>query len=329
VPPPRAVVTDLDNTLYPWVDYIVPSLEAMVASLVATTGLPRIRIVQSLKAVYTRYESNEYPFAIQESDLFQPYERDPDSFLTLVVDPARRAFREARERYLRPYPGVTATLQEIRRRGLALVALSDAPRNAAELRLKWLGLDGHFDALYTLPGYPLPEHVDPRIRRREAAGHYRARTQVVELPREAEKPSPAGLRRVLDDMGLAGEQVVYVGDNLAKDMPVAEACGAVGVWAEYGTYVSAEYRERLSVISAKSVTRRHVSDEVLAPSAHPPPRFPLAISSFCQVLDVLDGARWSRPTAAASERRQPITATEGRTPSAAAPRARRTARSGR
>ncbi len=289
----RAVVTDLDNTLYPWVDYIVPSLEAMVASLVATTGLPRIRIVQSLKAVYTKYDSNEYPFAIQESDLFQPYEGDPDSFLTLVVEPARRAFREARERYLRPYPGVVAALEEIRRRGLALVALSDAPRNAAELRLKWLGLDGHFDALYTLPGYPLPAHVDPRIRRKEAAGLYRSRTQVVELPREAEKPSPDGLRRILDDFGLAARQVVYVGDNLAKDMPVAKACGAVGVWAEYGTYVSEEYRERLAIISAKNVTRRHVSDEAADDRRSSPRRWPLAISSFWQVLDVLDGARWS------------------------------------
>ncbi len=291
--PVRAVVTDLDNTLYPWVDYIVPSLEAMVASLVATTGLPRIRIVQSLKAVYTKYESNEYPFAIQESDLFQPYERDPDSFLTLVVEPARRAFREARERYLHPYRGVPEALAEIRRRGLALVALSDAPRNAAELRLKWLGLDGHFDALYTLAGYPLPEHVDPRIRRREAAGHYRSRTRVVELPREAEKPSPAGLRQILEEFRLDGEDVVYVGDNLAKDMPVARACGALGVWAEYGTYVSAEYRERLAVLSAKSVTRRHVSDEASDGRAAIA-RWPLAISSFTQVLEILDGASWKR-----------------------------------
>ncbi len=293
--PFRAVVTDLDNTLYPWVDYIVPSLEAMVASLATTTGLPRIRIVQSLKAVYTKYDSNEYPFAIQESDLFQPYERDPDSFLTLVVEPARRAFREARERYLRPYPGVVAALDEIRRRGLALVALSDAPRNAAELRLKWLHLDGHFDALYTLPGYPLPEHVDPRIRQKEAAGHYRARTHVVELPRQAEKPSPAGLRRVLEELGLAGDEVVYVGDNVAKDMPVAKACGALGVWAEYGTYVSAEYRERLAIISAKSVTRRHVSDDASGARAAAPGRWPLAISSFSQVLEIVDGARWAAP----------------------------------
>ena len=295
--PIRAVITDLDNTLYPWVDYIVPSLEAMVASLVATTGLPRIRIVQSLKAVYTKYESNEYPFAIQESDLFEPYARDPDSFLMLVVEPARRAFREARERYLKPYPGVTEALEAVRRRGLSLVALSDAPRNAAELRMKWLGLDGHFDALYTLPGYPLPEHVDPRIRRREAAGHYRARTRVVELPREAEKPSPQGLRTILGDFGLAGSEVVYVGDNLVKDMPVAQACGALGVWAEYGTYVSAEYRERLAVISAKAVTARHAPGP--ADEARGAARWPLAISSFTQVLEILDGARWTRPAPAA------------------------------
>jgi phosphoglycolate phosphatase len=287
VPRLRAVVTDLDNTLYPWVDYIVPSLEAMVASLVETTGLPRIRIVQSLKAVYSKYESNEYPFAIQESELFRPYEADFDSFNALVVDPARRAFKAARERYLRPYPGVKDALEAIRARGLQVVGLTDAPRNAAELRLKWLKLDGHFDALYTLPGYAVPDNVDPEIKRREAAGHYRSRAPVVELPHDAEKPSPAGLRRILADLRLEGAEVLYVGDSVKKDMPAARACGALGVWAEYGTYVSGEYRERLAVISAKSVTRRHVAEETQA-------RWPLAISSFSQVLEVIDGARWVR-----------------------------------
>ena len=291
VPRLRAVVTDLDNTLYPWVDYIVPSLEAMVDSLESTTGLPRIRIVQALKAVYTKYESNEYPFAIQESELFAPYRSDFDSFNEMVIWPAARAFKAARERYLHPYPGVREVLDAIRERGLKLVALTDAPRNAAELRLKWLGLDGHFDALYSLPGYPLPEHVDARIRRREAEGHYRSRTRVVELPREAEKPSPAGLERILADFRLPGEAVAFVGDNPAKDMPVARACGALGVWAEYGTYVSAEYRERLAVISARAVTERHVSEE----QARGKPRWSLAISSFRQVLDVLDGFRWQGP----------------------------------
>lgn len=292
----KAVVTDLDNTLYAWVDYIVPCLEAMVASLVATTGLPRVRIVQSLKAVYARYESNEYPFAIQESELFGPYEADFDSFNALVVDPARRAFSAAREKYLRPYPGVRETLEQLRARKLRVIGLTDAPRNAAELRLRWLKLDGHFDALYTLPGYALPDHVDPEIRRREQAGHYRSRIPVVELPAAAEKPSPDGLARVLADFRLRPDEVVYVGDNVNKDMPVAKACGVVGVWAEYGTYVSHENRDRLAVISASSVTKRHVAEET-------PARWPLAISSFTQLIDVLDGWRWQRALEAGPVRR--------------------------
>ena len=109
-----------------------------------------------------------------------------------------------------------------------------------------------------------------------------------ELPREAEKPSPDGLRRILQDFSLRGPEVLYVGDNVKKDMPVARACGAVGVWAEYGTYIPGEYRERLAIISARAVTARHVADP-----GHE--RWPLSISSFTQVKDVVSGGRWTTP----------------------------------
>ncbi len=273
----RAVVTDLDNTLYSWVDYIVPSLEAMVASLVETTGRPRIEIVQSLKAVYARRESNEYPFAIQESSLFHPYQQDFDSFDALVVRPAQRAFAEARRSYLHPYPGVLEALAELRKHEVRVVALTDAPRNAVENRVRLLGLDGALDAIYALRGYELPANVNPEIRRRDEAGHYRLKsTRVVELPREAEKPDPRGLRRVLRDLGLDPAEALYVGDSVKKDMALAASVGVVGAWAEYGTYVSTEYRERLAVISAKKVTQRHVADEAQG-------RWPLSLSSFAQV----------------------------------------------
>lgn len=68
--PIRLVVTDMDNTLYSWVNYIVPAVEAMVEAVCRATGYPKIRVVQSLKKVYEHYESNEYPFALQESSLF-------------------------------------------------------------------------------------------------------------------------------------------------------------------------------------------------------------------------------------------------------------------
>ena len=282
----RAVVTDMDGTLYSWVDYIVPALEAMVRSLEETTGMPRIRIVQSLKEVYEKYGTNEYAFAIQESQIFQEFSYDFDSFNALVIWPARRAFSEARRRYLRPYRGVIEGLAGIADRGVKIVALTDAPRGPAERRLKQLELDTRFDALYALEGFPVPDLVDEQVKEREKAGYYRSAVpKVVELPAEFEKPSPEGLRRILSDLDLGADEILMVGDNVKKDMAAAAAADVLGVWAEYGTYVPPEYRVRLNVISARAVTKRNVSDETEGAIAEPK----TAISNFKRVLEIIDG----------------------------------------
>jgi FMN phosphatase YigB (HAD superfamily) len=255
------LVTDLDGTLYSWVDFMVPALEAMVDSLCATTGEPRIRVVQALKEVYERYGSNEYPFAIQESELFHPYARDFDSFDRLVIDPARRAFAERRRRYLKLFPTVRDALARLRDSDVRVVALTDAPRNTAELRLRQLDLEGLISGVYCLPAFHFPETgVSPEIRRREERGSYRVGVPVTELPRDFEKPHTGGLLRICEDFGVPPGDVILVGDNLKKDVRLAQDVGAVDVWACYGAHVPPEYRDRLDVISARSVTRRHVSD---------------------------------------------------------------------
>ncbi|MFN7131476.1 MAG: HAD family hydrolase [Myxococcales bacterium] len=256
----RAVVTDMDNTLYSWVDYIIPSIEAMVASLCQTTGLPRIRVVQALKEVYERYESNEYPFAIQESNLFKGlYDYDFESFDNLVIAPAREAFAAARRRYLVPYRGVPGALAKLKELGVPVVALTDAPRNPAERRLLRMKLDGYFTAVYTLPAFPFPDTgIAKEIKAREEAGGVKLSCPVYELPRDFEKPDPRGLLRICESLGVEPKEVLVVGDSETKDVAVAQSVGAVDCWAEYGTYVSAEYRERLAIISAQSATRRHL-----------------------------------------------------------------------
>ena len=278
----RAVVTDMDNTLYSWVDYIVPCLEAMVESLCRTTGFPRIRVVQALKEVYERYESNEYPFAIQESTLFQAFP-DFDSFDNLVIAPAREAFSVARRRYLRPYRGVVETLDELKRLGVPVVALTDAPRNPAERRVLRMGLDQRLRAIYTLPAFPFPDTgVAREILEREKGGGVRLACPVVELPREHEKPDLRGFLKVCADLEVDPKEVMFVGDSQTKDVAIAQATGALDAWAEYGTYVSVEYRERLAVISAPSATRRHLqhaASQARAPSVR--------LSGFDQVLKLV------------------------------------------
>jgi FMN phosphatase YigB (HAD superfamily) len=289
----RLVITDMDNTLYSWVDYIVPCIEAMIESLCRTTGFPKIRVVQSLKEVYERYESNEYPFAIQESKIFAEFNYDFDSFHKLVIDPAREAFAQARKKYLHPYPRVPETLAALKERGIAVAALTDAPRNPAEGRARNMGLDEYIDSLYTLPSFPFPQSgVDARIRRRDEAGHYRASCKVIELPRDHEKPDPRGMLRIFSDFGVEPGEVVVVGDSRTKDVALSRSLGAVDCWAEYGTYVSVEYRERLDTISARSVTRRHLQHAIREGDAPPTHR----ISNFEQVLEIVAEGRTALPS---------------------------------
>lgn len=287
----RLVVTDMDNTLYSWIDYVVPAVEAMVDAVMQATGFPRIKVVQALKAVYTKHESNEYPFALQESSLFNEFP-DFGSFDKLIIEPARAAFGEARRKYLRPYKNVVDTLAALKERRVLVVALTDAPRNPAQQRVKAMKLDQYLTALYTMPGFAFPEGPDgsklvaPDIIQRDERGDYQAQCPAVELPRDHEKPNPAGLKKILTTYGLQPSEVLVVGDSVKKDIAVAQALGCHDVWAEYGTYVSHEYRERLDIISSPAITRRHAAHVFeQGAQAITPTR---TISNFGQLLGIVD-----------------------------------------
>jgi phosphoglycolate phosphatase len=139
-----------------------------------------------------------------------------------------------------------------------------------------------------MPGFEFPSSqegevlVNPRIAALERAGHYRAPLPVVELPRDHEKPDPRGLLRICEDHGVSPEQVLVIGDSVRKDVGVARQVGARALWAEYGTYVSIEYRERLDVISAPAITRRHAASLIEGDEGSGPPVE--AISNFSGVL---------------------------------------------
>lgn len=287
----RLVVTDMDNTLYSWVDYIVPAVEAMVASVCQATGFPKIKVVQSLKRVYEKHESNEYPFALQESSLFEEFP-DFGSFDKLIIEPARSAFSNARKKYLRPFPGVMETLVALKGRGLKVAALTDAPRNPAEQRARIMGVDKLIDGLYTLPGFTFPEMAGRKliaedILKRDERGEYRAACPVIELPRDYEKPNPAGLLQICREMGVDPKETLVVGDSLKKDVAVAKKVGAIDAWAEYGTYYSVEYRERLNIISADAITKRHAASILEGDAAHKPDAATHRLSNFQQILALI------------------------------------------
>ncbi len=261
--PVRLLVTDLDNTLYSWVGYVLHAIDAMLDSLQATTGLNREAILASLQEVYSKKGSIEYPFVIQEASIFQGQIEDFESFAQKVILPARKAFASARMDHLRLYPGVMETLQALRAKGIHMVALSDASAFSATLRVRLLGLDQVLEAIYAIVPYPLPpkDRIERGILEKLEAGFYDPSPfDVVELPLYAIKPSPDGLQRILARFGVKPREAALIGDNLKKDVGLAQSTGLLDIWARYGTRFSPGEEERLRKAIPREVMRRNAPE---------------------------------------------------------------------
>ena len=120
-----AVIVDVDNTLYNFVDYFAPAFRAMVHAIARVTRLPEDEIKASFREVYGRFRSLEYPYSVQKLSVLQ------DAVLSVnldeVVHVARVAFGASRRRRLKPYSGVSETLQWLHSEGYFLTAYTDGP----------------------------------------------------------------------------------------------------------------------------------------------------------------------------------------------------------
>jgi len=249
------LLTDLDNTLYNWVDFFAPSFRAMVHVLARETGQREDDITAEFRAVYSDKGSLEYSFSVQELELCRT--RSPEE-VERLVRLARGAFSRVREKRLVPYPGVRETLAWAENTGLQIVGVTNAPIFLAEWRLSQLGLSRLFSGLAGYGEIAVPERYlwEQRISEREKAGRYPSPIRRKWALRAEElKPSPLGYLRVLDALGVSHKQTFVIGDSLQKDIGPAQVIGAVGIWAKYGTVFEKKNFDTLLSITHWDATR--------------------------------------------------------------------------
>lgn len=225
----RLLITDLDNTLYDWVSAFVPALQAMVEVGAPHLGISEEQLLNELREVHQRHGNSEHPFALLEtSSVMQRYgELRPDE-TPPALDEALHAFNRLRRARLKLYVGVRETLEVLARRGVPVVAYTDARAPNSLYRLEKLELLGLVARLYA----PTPRLGAPKLARTVDAlepGFVHA------LPREDKKPNPATLLDICRDYGVQPEEVVYVGDSLTRDVLMARDAGVIAAWAKYGT----------------------------------------------------------------------------------------------
>jgi phosphoglycolate phosphatase len=229
----RLLITDLDNTLFDWFSIWHASFASLMDAVSIVSGLPMDRLLADARTVHQRHGTSEYSFLLNEMACLKALH--PNQEIGAVYADAIHQFRSARKSTMRLYPGVMATLEQIRKSGAPVVAYTDSFAFPSMRRMKALGLDGVVVALYSPPDHGTPEGMNLEDVRSLPPSEYEfANTDHRILPEGSAKPDPAVLSRICDDFDLPPSQVVYVGDSLIKDVAMAQAAGALDAWARYG-----------------------------------------------------------------------------------------------
>jgi phosphoglycolate phosphatase-like HAD superfamily hydrolase len=227
---PRVLITDVDNTLLDWQELWYQTFSAMIEQVLSISGVDREVLYAQCSAVHQKYGTSEYSQLLEELPCLQELYGDrvlPE--MSSAID----AFREARHRALRLYPTVKETLDKLKARGVVLAAFTESKAFYTSYRFRKLGLDGVIDYLYSPKDHAMSEEA--LSRRLYDSASYSLQQTVHHFTPEGEfKPNPDILLQIISDLRASPDEVVYVGDNILKDVAMAQQAGVTDVHAVYG-----------------------------------------------------------------------------------------------
>ncbi len=294
----KLIVLDIDNTVFNWVEYYVACMCALADRVSLLTGIPRSVIFEESRPIFEREGSIEYPFLIQElPSVVAYYNHDIPRLLAEAVEEGRKAFNITAEICLKPYDDVIETLAKVKSLypNIPIIALTDAPRYVAMWKLNKLNLLPFFSAVYGLPdpNLPIDEKTDEiKVDKEILVKHvkrsnfgFEGRIRI--LPDDYEKPGVKGLKTVLMDHEMESHlgDVLWVGDNLRKDVGLGKRLGVHTGWARYGTDVKPEAREILLSFSPLGNVHKNVS---LDPQNSDSPKPDITLETFADIIPAIE-----------------------------------------
>jgi phosphoglycolate phosphatase len=236
------LITDLDNTLFDWVNLWYECFSAMLDEILRISGIDREILIPEIKAIHQKHGTSEYAFLIEEiPSLIRKYD---GADLQKIFDPAIHVYRIKRREHLKLYPTVLEALTRLKRAGTLVVGYTESMAYYTSYRVKHLGLDGLLDFLYSPEDHDLPKNMTPERLRMYPADYYELKeTKPRVTPKGRLKPDAEILLWIVGEMGALPGHTAYVGDSLMKDIPMAQHAGIADLWAKYGSaHKRPEYR---------------------------------------------------------------------------------------
>lgn len=195
----KAVIFDLDNTLIDFMTMKKLSCDAAVTAMIGA-GL-NVEKETALKELFRLYDK----YGLEKKTIFQKFLKKMTKKIDYeILASGIVAYRRVRSGFLEPYPHVTPVLLELKKRGIRLAIVSDAPRLKAWIRLVSMKINHLFDVVVTFE-------------------------DTKEL-----KPSTKPFKVAFKKLGLKPAQCLMVGDRPERDIKGAKKLGMPTCFARYG-----------------------------------------------------------------------------------------------
>jgi putative hydrolase of the HAD superfamily len=196
----KAVLFDLDDTLRSFMITKGMACEAaMDAMIEAGLKMDQERALDRLFVLYGKY-------GIEDKLIFQKFLKDVNGKIDYKILAAGIvAYREAANKRNKPIAGVMAVLKSLKKRKMKLGVVSNAPSLKAWLRLTESGMRDYFDFVVAF----------------NDAGK--------------RKPHPKPFAMAVSQMGTMPDEILFIGDDLKRDVAGAKKLGMKTALADYET----------------------------------------------------------------------------------------------
>jgi len=220
----RAIAFDLDNSLIDFRSFKEATAKAAAKAMVKH-GL-NANPADVYRQIFAIYDKVGIEHQKTFRDVLLPYKLMPNQF-ERIQQAAISAYLKTKFTTLHAYPGVRSTLLKLKKRGIIIGIVSDAPRNKAWQRLVLTGLDDVFDFVIT--------HHD--------TGAHKPDPKPFQLfLKEANSPARRHGKRIKPG------EVLFVGDNPERDIKGAKKAGFKTALAVYGWVLEKDSKEKAEIV---------------------------------------------------------------------------------
>ena len=208
----KLLITDLDDTLYSWIDFFVPAFYEMVRELSSLTGIEEETLLREYQEQHRMVGTVEFPFiTLRIPSINRLYLGLGEDEIKERLNSAFHKFNSVRKHQLKLFEGVDEVMQKISEAGIIIIGYTESAEENGFYRLKKLCIEKYFSKLYVSESqYQMSKNTI-----------LSSKTETV----KGKKPNPEILTYICAIQNMKTSDAIYMGDSLTKDIYMAKKAG--------------------------------------------------------------------------------------------------------